>query len=206
MITSQEQLLDEEVVKQIQDGHKEAMAYILNKYKPMVKHRARGLFIIGGEPEDLIQEGMVGLFEAISQYSPEHEASFKSFAEICVTRQIYTAIQASQRKKHGPLNSYVSISGDVTESERLIEPALSEQLPVQMSAEDQVVDKESTELLFRKLTEKLSSLERKVMELYLSGMDYTEIADNLGKPSKSIDNALQRIKTKAKELVIELSS
>lgn len=196
-----EHMTDEAVVDHIRQGCKDGTAHILNKYKNMVKKKARGLYLIGGESEDLIQEGMIGLFEAIQTYDKTREMSFHSFADLCVTRQLYTAVKASQRKKHGPLNSYVSLYAEMVRDNEDHEVQLANVLPAQKSAEDLFMDKENTELIEKEIIGQLSKFEREVLSLYLAGIGYTQIADILGKGQKSIDNALQRIKNKTKKCI-----
>ncbi len=197
------QMADEAVIAHIREGSKDAMAYILDKYKGMVRKKARGLFLIGGESEDLIQEGMIGLFEAIQNYDEDRDTSFHSFAEMCVTRQLYTAVKASQRKKHGPLNSYVPLDAKGDADDASLEASLADALSAGRSAEDLVIDKVNAGLIEEKINDQLSPFEREVLRLYLSGVSYTEIAGILKKDQKSIDNALQRIRAKTKKCLAE---
>ena len=195
-----EQMSDEAVINMIRNGHNDGTAYILNKYKSMVRKKTRGLFIIGGESEDLIQEGMIGLFEAIQNYDDSRDMSFHSFADMCVTRQLYSAVKASQRKKHVPLNSYVSLDSDNAKNSDDEGVSLADILPAEKSAEELFIDRENTELIKKQILTQLSKFEQKVLNLYLSGIGYTQIAEILDKDQKSVDNALQRIKTKTKRL------
>lgn len=177
------------------------MDYLLEKYKPMVKKKAKAMFLLGGDSDDLIQEGMIGLFKAVQDYDPDQEAAFGTFAQICVTRQLYSAIRASQRKKHLPLNSYISLY----DNQEISEEKESELMSIQNQAatnnpEDLVIHKESEDSIMKELEERLSGLEKKVLYLHLLGTDYKTIAGLLGKSPKTIDNALQRVKTKAEEL------
>jgi len=194
------QMSDEDVIAMIRQGHRDGTAYLLNKYKSTVRKKARGMFLIGGETEDLIQEGMIGLFEAIQNYDDQKEMNFHSFAELCVTRQLCTAVKASQRKKHGPLNSYVSLYSEMVSGTDENMVRLADVLPAEKSAEELFIDKENAELTEQQLTKRLSKFENRVLELYLSGTGYTRIAEILEKDQKSVDNALQRIKTKARLL------
>lgn len=175
----------------------EIMDYLMDKYKNLVKKKAKVLFLIGGDTDDLIQEGMIGLFKAIRDYNEKKDSSFFHFAEICISRQMYTAMEASNRKKHAPLNSYISLSADGgTESgESLPEffEALSDVNPEQI-----VINKEELEQMRKKVDAALSKMEKEVLAYYLQGMNYTQIAEIMQKPAKSIDNALQRIRNKLK--------
>ena len=161
--------------------------YLLEKYKPFVKSKSRVLFLVGGDKEDLIQEGMIGLFKAIRDFNIENGAPFAAFAKLCVERQLYTAIEAAGRQKNAPLNGYISLS---EESEHLLDYGI----------EDAVVEKENYQQIYAKVQTTLSSMEKEVLELFLEGKDYTEIAKLLGKRDKSIDNALQRIKGKIRKI------
>ena len=196
-------LPDEQLIKNLRAGETEIMDYIINKYKPMVRKKAKAMYLLGGENDDLIQEGMIGLFKAIRDYDVEQENSFYSFADLCVSRQMYTAIKLSQRQKHMPLNSYISIyeSGDETSEEK--HPPLIEQLQdgKENNPEELFLDKEYFASMERKLEENLSELEKRVLHLHLKGEDYRSIAQLLDKSPKSIDNALQRIKNKVFDLL-----
>lgn len=195
---------DEELIKRLREGECEIMDFIMEKYKPMVKKKAKAMYLLGGDSDDLIQEGMIGLFKAVQDYDTEMEATFAGFAQVCVTRQLYTAIRASQRKKHMPLNSYVSLydHSEITEEKE------AEMLPLQERSmnnnpEELLIHKEQEDSFMKKLESRLSNLENKVLYLHLMGTDYKTIADLLGKSPKTIDNALQRIKAKAGELLEE---
>ena len=151
------------------------------------------MFLIGGDTDDLIQEGMIGLFKAIQDYQPDKEASFLTFARLCIDRQVYSAIQSSRRQKHQPLNSYISLSQNEEESEL-----------VDVQAEDPesiIIDRENTLHLQEQIKENLSVLENKVLDCYLEGNDYNSIAQILGKSPKSIDNALRRIRSKIRSQI-----
>lgn len=192
---------DEELIRSFREGDAAIMDYLLEKYKPMVKKKAKAMFLLGGDSDDLIQEGMIGLFKAVQDYDPDQEAAFGTFAQICVTRQLYSAIRASQRKKHLPLNSYISLY----DNQEISEEKESELMSIQNQAatnnpEDLVIHKESEDSIMKELEERLSGLEREVLYLHLLGTDYKTIAGLLGKSPKTIDNALQRVKTKAEEL------
>lgn len=177
---------DEELIARIRSGETGVTEYLLEKYKPLVKKQARTMYLMGGENEDLIQEGMIGLFRAISTYR-QGEGSFYGFALLCVNRQMYTAVQASARKKHEPLNAYVSLDE---------EP----QMPLEDSPETMLLLQEKEGKREDMIARHLSSLEKKVLALYLEGMSYGQIAEQIGCPEKSVDNAIQRLKKKLKKV------
>lgn len=191
-------MTDEEVVASVHAGNSEGMEYLLDKYKSMVRQKARTLYLIGGEGDDLIQEGMIGLFKAVQSFDKEKDASFYSFAQLCVSRQLYTAVKASQRKKHSPLNSYISLES-VADGEDGPNKT-DHMLATDSSPEELLINRESKNLLEKKIMENLSSFERQVIKLYLDGIGYVQIAEILNKEEKSVDNALQRIKTKIRNL------
>ena len=170
-------------------GNRDVEDHLMNKYKNLVKNKARQLYLAGGDRDDLLQEGMWGLFKAIREYRPDREASFFTFAELCITRQMYSAIAASQAKKNSILNESLSLS-DIHEMTGSYEEG----------PEVVMLERENEKELQRRIRAKLSPLEGQVLDGYLSGMDYREIAEELGKPPKSIDNALQRIKTKIRNM------
>ncbi len=178
---------DEELICRLRAGESSIEEYLLEKYKPFVKNKSRVLFLVGGDKEDLIQEGMIGLFKAIRDYNPENGAPFAAFAKLCVERQMYTAIEAAGRLKNAPLNGYISLS---EEADHLMDGGI----------EEAVIEKASYQQLYEKVRTILSTMENEVLELYLDGKDYTEIAKILGKSDKSVDNALQRIKGKIRKL------
>ena len=173
--------------------------YILEKYKMRVRQKAKALFLIGGDSDDLIQEGMIGLFKALQNYEPCKEASFQSFAELCIIRQMYTAIEVSRRKKHGPLNSYVSMNGPGDEDGTL---SLDHVFAGTIGQDPQelYLSHENMENFMKEIKKQLSSFEWTVFELHLKGMSYREIAESLEKTEKTVDNALQRIKNKVNRL------
>ncbi len=190
---------DEEVALLAQGGNKSAVEYILEKYKGLVKARARTYFLIGADAEDLIQEGMIGLFKAIRDFNAEKQVGFAAFADVCTTRQIVTAVKTATRQKHSPLNNYVSFNKKVVsdDSEKTMLDCLSETLIA--DPEQIVINQESFESIRRKISSILSDFEMQVLELYLAGNSYQEIAETLEKSAKSIDNALQRTKRKIEE-------
>ena len=185
---------DEELIRALRAGDSEVTDYLMEKYKNLVRSKANALFLIGGDADDLIQEGMIGLFKAIRDFDEEKEAGFRHFAELCVTRQLYTAIEANNRKKNAPLNTYVSIDGEA-DGEPLEEILHSLQ---EASPEELIIRAEDIEDMRRAAEENLSAMEKRVLSLYLTGMNYTQIAEYLNKQPKSIDNAIQRIKKKLK--------
>ena len=200
---SYERMTDEELISRLRGGDQGVMDFIMVKYKSMVRKKARAMYLLGGENEDLIQEGMIGLIKAVRDFKEEQGASFQSFAELCVSRQMYSAIEASKRKKHFPLNSYISLyeESEVQKNGRkmpLIDTIEPEQ---ETNPEALYFGKEYTEAFVEQLKEKLSPMENRVLSLHLQGTDYRQIAELLGKSPKSIDNALQRIKGKAEKMM-----
>lgn len=174
------------------------MDYILDKYKPLVRKRANALYLIGGETDDLIQEGMIGLFKAIQSYSKERDSLFCHFARLCIERQMYTAVEASRRKKHAPLNSYVSLYDDCgTEGMSLADVLAG---GPDENPEHLMIDKEDILLKFSELSKNLSKMEKRVFDYMLEGLNYRQIAKEMGKSPKSIDNAIQRMKGKAEAM------
>lgn len=194
---------DEQLIADFKDGESEIMDYIMVKYKSMVRKKARAMYLIGGENEDLIQEGMIGLIKAVRDYDISQRASFASFAELCVSRQMYTAIEASKRKKHIPLNSYVSLyeEGESTDEEKKLPLIDTIEPEIENNPEALYFGKEYTEAFVDELKQNLSALENHVLYLHLMGTDYRTIAELLGKSPKAIDNALQRIRNKAGKLL-----
>lgn len=178
---------DEELLLRLRAGEEQIEEYLLEKYKPCVKSKSRVLFLVGGDREDLIQEGMIGLFKAMRDYDPEKNVPFAAFADICVDRQLKTAITKAGRLKNAPLNAYISLS---EENGKLMDSGI----------EEIVIERASFRENYQLLQKNLSPMEKEVLEHYLEGRDYTEIAEILGKTDKSIDNALQRIKAKVKKL------
>lgn len=202
-------LLDEAIIECIRNGEDEAMDYLLEKYKSTVRQKARALFLMGGDRDDLIQEGMIGLYRAIRDFNLEKETSFFQFAKLCITRQMYSAIKASNRKKNIPLNTYISFYTPVREKENDLEDVVSF-MDVMTSKhntnpEEMIIDRENTTMLEEKLDKRLSAMEKEVVRLFISGMKYTEIANILKKEPKSIDNALQRIRSKVNQIIKEVS-
>lgn len=197
---------DEELILRLRDGEGAITDYIMDKYKNLVRSRAKSMYILGADRDDLIQEGMIGLFKAVRDYDAGRDASFFTFAELCVSRQMYTAIQAAGRQKHMPLNSYISLYAGSTQADadgRDGEWELSESLLSQSerNPEELLIDRENVERLEKTIEKELSSFEKQVLDLYLTGMKYSEIARVLGRDEKSTDNALQRIKSKLKKAI-----
>ena len=188
------ELADEELVKLSHDGDELALEYLIERYKYFVRSKARSYFLVGADHEDIIQEGMIGLYKAARDYT--EESSFRSFAELCITRQMITAIKTATRQKHIPLNSYVSLNKPAfdDDSERTVEDALLQDCA--SDPEELIINQENVSDIENKLNEMLSPLEKKVMVLYLEGKSYVEIGELLGRHSKSVDNALQRVKRK----------
>ena len=187
---------DEELIEKLRQGEDDITDYILEKYKPLVRKRTIAMYLIGGETEDLIQEGMIGLFKAIRDYKPDKDASFYHFAELCINRQLYSALEASNRKKHQPLNSYISLSEqehpDAVAAELLVDK--------ESGPEQTVIEQEVWEEYKKRLAQNLSRMENQVLQYYLDGNHYIQIAEMMGKSPKSIDNALQRIRQKIRQM------
>ncbi|WP_413064208.1 RNA polymerase sporulation sigma factor SigH [Siminovitchia sp. 179-K 8D1 HS] len=189
-------LEDEALIELVHKGEGEALDYLIKKYRDFVRAKARSYFLIGADSEDIIQEGMIGLYKAIRDYREEKLTSFKAFAELCITRQIITAIKTATRQKHIPLNSYVSLDKPIydEDSDRTLMDVISG--AKNMDPEELLIHREKFSSIEDKMTELLSDLERKVLALYLDGRTYQEISDELDRHVKSIDNALQRVKRK----------
>ena len=196
-------LTDEELVEETRDGRSEALDELLVRYRRFARSKARSYFLVGGDREDVVQEGMIGLYKAVRDYERGHGASFRSFAELCITRQILTAIKTATRQKHTPLNSYVSFDlPHHGESGRTVADAITAEETADPLA--QLVQTDQVGRLRALFDEVLSELEANVLGLYVEGRSYQEIADQLGRHVKSIDNALQRIKRKLESHVEEL--
>lgn len=198
-----DRMTDEQLLCDYRNGNQEIMDYLMVKYKSMVRKKARAMYLLGGENEDLIQEGMIGLIKAVRDFDVTQKTSFSSFAELCVSRQMYSAIEASNRKKHLPLNSYVSLYEDSEEVGEGRSLPLIDTIESSKENDPEVLyfGKEYTEAFAEQLKELLSPLENHVLYLHLMGTDYRTIAELLGKSPKSVDNALQRIKTKAQKIL-----
>ena len=198
MYTTQdfEAMADEQVVSLAQDADGGALEYLLNKYKNFVRTKARSYFLIGADHEDIVQEGMIGLYKAIRDYRAEKLSSFRAFAELCVTRQIITAIKTATRQKHIPLNSYISLNKPIYEedSDRTLMDIMAEE--GMSNPEEMIIDREDLSMIEGRIGQMLSDLEKEVLVRYMEGKSYVEIADEMHRHVKSIDNALQRIKRK----------
>lgn len=193
---------DEEIIETVREGEASGIDELFERYKNVVRSIASTMYLIGGENEDLIQEGMIGLFKAVQEYDPGRDASFGTFARLCITRHIYSAVKASGRKKHIPLNTYVSLyeeKRDDDEGGRTVEVQDMLRASDTTEPEQIVLSNEKSEELERAIEQELSPLERNVLELYVTGMSYSDIADVLGKNEKAMDNAIQRIRGKLKK-------
>ena len=199
------QYSDEELLIRLRDGETAVTEYIMNKYKNLVRSKAKSMYILGADSDDLIQEGMIGLFKAVRDYDIGRDANFSTFADLCVSRQMYTAVQASRRQKHIPLNTYISLDNSAGTNREGEEEKLVNVLVARsgQSPEEMIIDRENVAQLERTIEKELSSFEKQVLDLYLTGMGYQQIARVLGKDDKSTDNALQRIKTKLKKAIRE---
>ncbi|XXM71727.1 RNA polymerase sporulation sigma factor SigH [Lysinibacillus sphaericus] len=196
-ISSQfEKMDDEEIIEAVHQGNSEALDFLIKKYRNFVRAKARSYFLIGADKEDIVQEGMIGLYKAIRDYKEDKLTSFKAFAELCITRQIITAIKTATRQKHIPLNSYVSLDKPIydDESDRTLLDVISGTKV--MDPEELIINREEFDNMEDKMAQLLSDLERKVLALYLDGQSYQEISEELNRHVKSIDNALQRVKRK----------
>lgn len=201
--TNYEQLRDEELIDRLRGGEEPIVDYICDKYKNLVRSKAKSMFILGGDNEDLIQEGMIGLFKAVRDYDCGRDASFYTFADLCISRQMYTAVQASKRQKHLPLNTYVSFYSKAAEQGEKEDVELLESLAdrADKNPEELVIDKERVTYLEASIERELSPFEKQVLDLYLTGMSYSQIAKVLGRDEKSTDNALQRLKGKIRKVL-----
>ena len=197
------EMTDEEIVQLCHNGDSLSEEYLLNKYKNFVRSKARSYFLIGADHEDIVQEGMSGLYKAIRDFKQEKLSSFRAFAELCITRQIITAIKTATRQKHIPLNSYVSLNKPLydEESDRTLLDILME--GTTSNPEDMIINQENLGNIHQKINEVLSGLEQEVLAAYLDGKSYQEIAEALGRHVKSIDNALQRVKRKLEKYLEE---
>lgn len=197
------QYTDEELLTRLRDGESGITDYIMNKYKNLVRNKAKTMYLLGADSDDLIQEGMIGLFKAVRDYDSGRDASFSTFADLCVSRQMYTAVQASRRQKHIPLNTYISLYGTADtgrdgEAEELVNVLTAH---FEQSPEELIIDKENVDRLEKTIEKELSAFEKQVLDLYMIGMGYQQIAGILGRDDKSTDNALQRIKSKLKKAI-----
>ncbi|MGN0803572.1 MAG: RNA polymerase sporulation sigma factor SigH [Candidatus Faecivicinus sp.] len=199
-----ENMADEEVVRLAQqDGDGAALEYLLNKYKNFVRTKARSYFLIGADHEDIVQEGMIGLYKAIRDYREDRLSSFRAFAELCITRQIITAIKTATRQKHIPLNSYISLNRPIYEedSDRTLLDVITEDSP--SNPEEMLIDREDLSVIEGRIGSMLSELEKQVLIRYIEGKSYVEISEEMNRHVKSVDNALQRIKRKLQKYLDE---
>ncbi len=195
-------MTDEDLILKSRSGEDMAIDVLMERYRNFVRAKSRTYFLIGADKEDIIQEGMIGLYKSIRDFNPNANSSFKSFAELCITRQIISAIKKATRQKHTPLNSYISLNKPIYEDDNeriLVEAFAGRQM---LSPEEIILDKERIKMIKNKLPKILSKFEKEVLNKYLEGKSYTEIAAQIGKSDKSIDNALQRIKKKIEKHII----
>lgn len=198
-------ITDEELLDRLKGGEESVIDYFMDKYKNLVRNKAQSMYILGADSEDLIQEGMIGLFKAIRDYDCGRDASFFTFAELCVNRQMYKAVQSAKRQKHAPLNTYISLYGNEEKESGERGESLADSLSsrTDLNPEDILIDRESAEELERRIGQELSSFENQVLDLYMTGMSYSQIAKVLGRSEKSTDNALQRVKSKVRRMIRE---
>ena len=190
---------DEELIDLLRDGESGVMEYLMDKYKNLVRSKAGSMYILGADKDDLIQEGMIGLFKAVRDYDLGRDASFYTFADLCISRQMYTAVQSAGRQKHIPLNSYVSLYSEAEGEDGTFFAAV--EIAEQKNPEALFLDKERVEYLEKRIEQELSDFEKQVLDLYITGMSYSQIAKVLGRDEKATDNALQRLKNKIKKML-----
>lgn len=200
------EMSDDDVVQLCHEGDKLAEEYLLNKYKNFVRSKARSYFLIGADHEDIVQEGMIGLYKGIRDFKADKLSSFRAFAELCITRQIITAIKTATRQKHIPLNSYVSLNKPLydEESDRTLMDVIVETNAD--NPEELIISQEDLDSIQGRIGQVLSGLELDVLQAYLDGKSYQEIAESLGRHAKSVDNALQRVKRKLEKFLEEKHS
>ena len=199
-----ENMTDEAIALMAQrDGDGAALEYLLNKYKNFVRTKARSYFLIGADHEDIVQEGMIGLYKAIRDFKEDRLSSFRAFAELCITRQIITAIKTATRQKHIPLNSYISLNRPIYEedSDRTLLDVITEDVP--SNPEEMLIDREDLSVIEGRIGAMLSDLEKQVLVRYIEGKSYVEISEEMNRHVKSVDNALQRIKRKLQKFLDE---
>lgn len=192
-----QQCSDEELIEKYREGEESAVELIFERYKNLVRKKAKAMYLAGGDSDDLIQEGMIGLYKACRDFQTDRDASFATFASMCINRQLITAVTASNRKKNSPLNTYVSFDMPAgTDEDNHMKLVDVLQTDVEQNPEKLIIDREHTSQLEQKIEKYLSAFERQVLDLYMEGKDYVQISIELDKPAKSIDNALQRIRSK----------
>lgn len=203
LLPDYEEMTDEQVVEIAREGDIDAQEYLINKYRNYVRAKARTYFLLGGDKEDLIQEGMIGMYKAIRDFRSDKLSSFRAFAELCITRQIITAIKTATRQKHIPLNSYISLNKPIydEDSDRTLLDIITGNKV--SDPEELIISREEFTEIEEKMGELLSPLEWQVLMYYLEGKSYQEIAEELGRHVKSIDNALQRVKRKLEKYLAE---
>ena len=193
---------DEKLIQLYRKGEESVIDFLFEKYKNLVRKKAKAMYLVGGDNDDLIQEGMIGLYKAVRDYDETRDTSFATFASMCINRQLCTAVSASNRKKHAPLNGYVSFESSASNEEdseaRLIDILQTDE---EQNPEKLFIDRERADMLEDKLNKALSGFEHQVLALYIGGHDYIQISELLKKPTKSIDNALQRIRNKLSGIV-----
>jgi len=197
-------IADEDLILRLREGEEQIMDYIISKYKNLVRSLSKRLYILGADYDDLLQEGMIGLFKAVKDYDPGWDASFYTFAELCINRQLYKAVQASNREKHSFLNQYISLysTSSMTGEEDGFDLLETLEDGRHVNPETVVIDSENLQALEKQINEELSEFEQEVLDLYLTGMPYKEIAAVLKKTDKATENALQRAKGKIKKIVL----
>ncbi|MCL2874346.1 MAG: RNA polymerase sporulation sigma factor SigH [Defluviitaleaceae bacterium] len=197
-------LTDEQIIALTKTGDKHALDFLLDKHKKLVKQKARAYFIMGADGDDIIQEGMIGLYKAVNDYDDQKKVPFISFAGLCIERQILTAIKNAARQKHSPLNSYISLSADDfdAESELFLSSITGKYIS---SPEEMIINRETKKIIETNIEKVLSKMERNAISLYLNGASYEEIANALGKGEKAVDNAIQRVRRKMSEQWAEIS-
>lgn len=203
LLPDYEEMTDEQIVEIAREGDIDAQEYLINKYRNYVRAKARTYFLLGGDKEDLIQEGMIGMYKAIRDFRSDKLSSFRAFAELCITRQIITAIKTATRQKHIPLNSYISLNKPIydEDSDRTLLDIITGNKV--SDPEELIISREEFSEIEEKMGELLSPLEWQVLMYYLEGKSYQEIAEDLGRHVKSIDNALQRVKRKLEKYLNE---
>lgn len=196
---------DEELIPLVRAGNERAEEELYGRYKPLVRRKARAYFLIGADRDDVIQEGMIGLYKAVCDFDPERGPSFRSFADICIERQIMSAVKAANRLKHIPLNTYVSLSSAVDEGDS--DRTLIDLIATVETADPEaiLIDRENCEAIVKELRTGLTKLEKQVLTLYFDGLSYQQIAAVLDRGTKSVDNALQRVKKKVEECMHRLN-
>lgn len=195
---------DEELISLAQKGNNQVVDYLMEKYKNFVRKKAYELFMIGGDNDDLIQEGMIGLFKAVRDFNCQKDTSFFTFADLCISRQMYTAIHASKRKKHIPLNTYISLYAGISEEENDEQTLMNRVYSIHdKNPEELFIDKENEGYIEEKMQENLSTFEMQVINLYMTGVPYAKIAEILERTPKSVDNAIQRIRSKLSSILFE---